>query len=91
MLVSMAALARHCLKTSREGDFTTVARRPFQGLVWPRETTAGMPGFVTAGTSAGMGVLCTLQISVLGHSGYVLVMCIVWQGCVLGRSVSCTS
>ena len=35
----MAALARHCLKASREGAFTTVAGRLLQGggLVWPRK------------------------------------------------------
>ena len=48
-----------------------------------------MPRFVTAGASAGMGGLCTLQISVLGHSGYMLVMYIVWQGCQLGLVAIC--
>ena len=33
----MAALARRCLKTSREGAFTTVAGRPFQGASVARE------------------------------------------------------
>ena len=34
--------------------------------MWPRKTTAGMLGFVTAGASTGTGVLSTLQLSVLG-------------------------
>ena len=60
----------HCLKASRgrEGAFATVsvAGRPFQGLVslvmWPRRTTAGKPGFVPAGASAGTDVLCVTNV-----------------------------
>ena len=31
--------------------------------MWPRRTTAGMPGFVTTGASAGMDVHCLLYPS----------------------------